>query len=64
MKEIKSKKTGRIQILTEEEYAQLVRKPTLLSRFTVTDLRSRPVVNPVIPDIKEKKIKVKTKNEG
>lgn len=60
MKEIKSKKTGKIQVLTEEEYAQLTRKPELLKRFIVTDLRSRPIVNPEIPKIKEK-IKVKTK---
>jgi len=58
MKELKSKKTGKIQIVTEEEYAQIVRKPELLKRFVVTDLRSRPVTSPVIPEVK---IKPKTK---
>jgi len=62
MKEIKSKKTGYVQILSEEEFALLVRKPEILKRFTVTDLRSRPVISTEIPkDLK--KIKVK-KNEG
>lgn len=61
MKELKSKKTGKIQVVTEDEYAQIVRKPELLKKFTVTDLRSRPVINPITPEVKLKKIK---KNEG
>ena len=64
MKELKSKKTGKIQIVTEEEYAQIVRRPELLKKFVVTDLRSRPVISPVMPEVKDK-IKVKTKkNDG
>ena len=57
MKELKSKKTGKIQIVTEEEYAQIVRRPELLKKFVVTDLRSRPVISPVTPEVKIKKKK-------
>lgn len=65
MKEARSKKTGKIQIWTEEEYAQVVRKPELLKRFIVTDLRTRPVINPQIPTLNEKiKVKTKKKNDG
>jgi len=60
MKEIKSKKTGRVQILTEEEFINIARKPWLLKRFNVTDLRGRPMVQTAIPE-DVKKIKVKTK---
>lgn len=60
MKELKSKKTGTVQIVTEEEYAQITRRPELLKKFTVTDLRARPVVSPAVPNVKSK-IK---KNEG
>lgn len=60
MKELKSKKTGKVQIVTEEEYAQIVRRPELLKKFVVTELRSRPVVSPVVPEVK---VKPKNKKE-
>ena len=45
MKELKSKKTGLTQLISEEEYAKLVNAGTIpLSRFTVTDLKSRPLM--------------------
>ena len=52
MKEIKSKKTGRIQQITEEEYAQLVKQEDIIKRFTVTTLNPRAI----IPSMKPKKI--------
>jgi len=49
MKELKSKKTGLTQIISEEEYARLVNAGTVpLSRFVVTTLNQRPL----IPSIK------------
>jgi hypothetical protein len=61
MKELKSKKTGRIHILNEEEYAAVVRKGVIdLKKFIVTDLKIRTIV----PSMKEV-IKPKSKkNEG
>lgn len=45
MKELKSKKTGLVQVLSEEEYARLVNSGNIpLSRYIVTDLKSRPLV--------------------
>lgn len=65
MKAIKSKKTSKEQVFSEEEYAVMVKTSWWQknhSRFSVTDLRGRPVINTEIPkDVK--KIKVK-KNEG
>ena len=43
MIELKSKKTGRISVITDEEYAQMKGSP-LLTKFTVTQLRMRPIV--------------------
>ena len=57
MKELKSKKTGKIQVYTEDEYAQIARRPELLKRFVVTELRSRPVVSPAVPEVKIKRKK-------
>ena len=57
MKELKSKKTGLVQILSEEDYARLVKEGTVpLSRFVVTDLRSRPLIpsSKVPSDLKNK----------
>ena len=43
MIELKSKKTGRISVISDEEYAQMRNSP-IISRFTVTQLRMRPIV--------------------
>lgn len=52
-KELKSKKTGRVSLITQEEYAQIVNnKPELLNRFIVTDITSRPIVPPTPTEIK------------
>jgi hypothetical protein len=59
MKELRSLKTGLKTVYTEEEYADIVNnQPEWLSRFEVTDIRSRPI----IPSLKEvpAEIKVKT----
>ena len=45
MKELKSKKTGRISVLNEQEYAEIVNKKAIdLKLFTVTNLQMRPIV--------------------
>ena len=43
MIELKSKKTGRISVISDEEYSQMKGSP-LLAKFQVTQLRSRPIV--------------------
>lgn len=59
-KELKSKKTGRVSLISQEEYAQIVNnKPDLLNRFIVTDITSRPIVPPTPTEIKI----IKTKNK-
>ena len=64
MKEIKSKKTGRIQIISEEEYAVMVKQGEVIKRFTVTDVRGTRVITPPQTPVEIKKITKKTKNEG
>jgi len=45
MKELKSKKTGLVQVLSEEDYARMVNSGNIdMKRFTVTDLRSRTII--------------------
>jgi len=66
---LKSKKTGREQFLTDEQYAQVLRDNVIpMSRFTVTDIRSRAIIptlkEPEIKEIKEIKIIKKQKHEG
>jgi len=65
MKAIKSKLTQKEQVFSEEEFAELARTSWWqknFKKFTLTDLRGRPVVNTEIPkDVK--KIKIKN-NEG
>ena len=65
MKELKSKRTGRTSICSDQEYADIVNKGVIdLKKFIVTDVRTRPVVSSVkMPDELEK-IPKKTKNEG
>ena len=63
MKIITSKKTKKEQSYTDEEFGKLSRTSWWQknsTRFTVTDLRARPLINTDIPKI-EKKITVKTK---
>jgi hypothetical protein len=58
MKEVRSRKTGKISILSDEEYEKLVRIG-LAGRFTVQDIKP---IRPLIPDIKiTPEIKIKTK---
>lgn len=60
-KELKSKKTGRVSLISQEEYAQIVNnKPELLNRYIITDITSRPIVPPVnVPT----EIKIKKQNK-
>jgi len=53
MKEIKSKKTGRIEQLSDEAYNKMVKEapPRFMERFTVTDLRSKPIIPSLKPTI-------------
>ena len=60
MKEVKSRKTGKIDILSDEEFKDLV-KAGLEKRFIITDIK--PIRN-IISPIKEAEKKVtKSKNE-
>ena len=61
MKELKSKKTGRVQIYSEEDFKIIASNPELLKRFVVTDLRMRSIdkITPPLEITKKKK-----KNEG
>lgn len=47
MYDIKSKRTGRSQILTDEEFKQLEKNEVLLKRFNVTHLFLRTVNAPI-----------------
>ena len=62
MKELKSKKTGRISIISEQEYANIVNKAVIdLRKFVVTDIKTRPVISAKIPDEVKK---IPKKHEG
>jgi len=52
MIEIKSKKTGRIQVVSEEEFKKMDK---ILNRFTWTRLTLRPM----IPSMKEPPLEIK-----
>jgi len=56
MKEYKSKKTGRIQVITEEEHKEIVRKGVInLKKFIITDLKIRNIIPSIKTEIKKKK---------
>lgn len=57
--EIKSKKTGRTQQISEDEYRDII-DSGIANRFIITELSMRPIV-PTIKPIKTIKTK---KNEG
>ena len=60
MKELKSKRNGKIHILSDDEYDEIVRKGVfMMNKFTVTDLKLREIV-----PMKTAEIKTKKKNEG
>jgi hypothetical protein len=66
MKELKSKKSGVTNVISDEEYAEIVksdkeRKFKLLDRFKVTDLKMRSI----IPSLKEvpKEVKITKKSK-
>ena len=68
MKELKSRKSQAIHVISDQEYADMVaedknRENKLLDKFTVTDLRMRPII-PSLVTPKEVKITKKQKNEG
>jgi hypothetical protein len=45
MIELKSKKTGRISVITDEEYAMMVKKGSVdMRKFLMTKLTMRPIV--------------------
>lgn len=54
MYEIKSKKTGRVQVVSEEELAKMDK---IISRFIVTKL----TLKPLIPSLKQKPPTLKNK---
>jgi hypothetical protein len=59
MKEIKSKKTGLATVLSDEDYAVIVnKKPDMLKRFVITDLKARaiiPSLKVITPEVKKSK---------
>lgn len=64
MKELKSKRNGRTHILTEQEYAEILKKGVFpIKNFTVTDIAMRPII-PSVTQIPKGKPKSKIKNEG
>jgi hypothetical protein len=61
MKELKSKKSGAISILSDEEYKEVVDNGVIdLKRFVVTDLHKQTII-PSLKEVKEIKITKKTK---
>jgi hypothetical protein len=51
MKELKSKKTGRVSLYSDQEYDQIVRDARIdMRKFIVTDIKTRPVISAKIPD--------------
>jgi hypothetical protein len=58
MKEIVSKKTGKIQIISDETWNQIIEKG-LEKRFSVTEIKERKLKE--VPVIKPPEIKTKTK---
>ena len=58
MKEIVSKKTGKIQIISDETWEQIIEKG-IEKRFIVTDIVERKLKEP--PVIKPPEVKTKTK---
>lgn len=61
MKELKSKKTGKIQTITDQEYNDMVTKGVIdMKKFIVTDLKVREL----IPSLKTPPLTKKKKNEG
>ena len=56
MKEYKSRKTGKIQVITEEEHKRIVSKGVIdLKKFTITDLKIRNIIPSIKTEIKKKK---------
>jgi hypothetical protein len=63
-KELKSKKTGRISIISDEDYAMMVNKGTVdMRRFTVTDLRMRPIIPSLKHEVPLEVKKIKPKKD-
>lgn len=62
MKELKSKKTGRVQIYSEEDYKIITGNPDILKRFIVTDLQMKSMPRKIEPPLEIKEIK-KTKTK-
>jgi hypothetical protein len=61
MKELRSKKTGKVSILTDEEFEKL-KSLGLAARFTVLDVKPIIPLIPVMkiePEIRKTKIKIK-----
>lgn len=61
MIELKNKKTGKIEILSNEEYAK-VKDHRIMSRFTITQLNSR-VINPAIKVEPKQEVKIQPKTK-
>ena len=61
MKELKSKKSGALSVLSDKEYDDLVNDGNIdMNRYTVTDLKMHSII-PSMKEPKEVKITKKTK---
>lgn len=57
MKELKSVKTGRVQLISEEDFAEITNKGVIdLRRFIITDVKSRPIIPSLKPPIEVEKL--------
>lgn len=59
MIELKNKKTGKVEILSNEEFAKVKDHP-IMSRFTITQLNSRVINSPIKIEPKQE-VKIKSK---
>jgi len=58
MKELKSKKTGKIQVISDEDYKAIVDKGVIdIKKFIVTDLKMKNIV----PTLKQPPKEIKKK---
>lgn len=65
MRILKNKKTGKEYQVTDQEYADMVNAPnSILNRFTVTEMRFRPIIPSIKTELPTEVKKIKKKNEG
>jgi len=67
MKELKSKKTGKVEVISDEDYIAIVRKGVIdLKKFYITDLKIRTIIPSLRTEVKppiKTEVKAKIKNK-